>query len=306
MRSFLSHRWFLLLLSAGLALAVLRPGWFRPLGDRLPLRLVVALSLFLMAWGLEGRRLWLALTRPAGVLWALAISFAFLPLLALLAGFLLPNSDLKLGLLIIACVPCTLSSAVLWTRHAGGDEALALLIVVSTNGLGWLVTPLWLASVANVKVELDPVAMMQALAVVLVVPVALGQAVRFVPGVVGFTSRHRAFIGVVARLLVAAVLICATADGASSVERLSAWLVVETAGLCVGLHLAGVFLGLAGGRLLGLARSDRIAIAISGSQKTLPVGLVLLGYYRHDYPLAVLPLLLYHAGAVARRHHPCR
>src|SRR6185437_4536012 len=128
------------------------------------------------AWCLEGKRLWQAVGRPGSVLTALTISFVCLPALALLAGPLLPATDLGLGLLIIASVPCTLSSAVLWTRQAGGDEAMALLIVVLTNAMGWLVTPLWLAGAVEVK--LDPVAMMRSLVVILVVPVVLGQLAR--------------------------------------------------------------------------------------------------------------------------------
>jgi sodium/bile acid cotransporter 7 len=297
MLPFLLRRWFLFLLAGGLALAVLRPEWLLPLAAVLPLRLIVAASLFLMAWNLEGRRLWQALGRLGCLLWALAISFVCLPGLAVLAGPLLPADDLRVGLLIIVCVPCTLSSAVLWTRHGGGDEALALLIVVMTNGLGWLVTPLWLAGVGTESVTIDALAMMRSLVAVLVVPVAVGQGVRFVPGVARFAVRHRQLNGVVARLLVVLVLVCAAAEGASQADRLSWSLVLGTASACLGVHLSGVSLGLLGGKVLGMARPERIAVAIAGSQKTLPVGLFLFNaYYRADYPLAVLPMLLYHAG----------
>jgi hypothetical protein len=85
MRHFLARRWFLALLTLGVGLALLRPDWLRPAVDRLPLRGVVALSLFLVAWGLEGRRLWRAVTRPAPALGALALSYGALP------GLMLPG-----------------------------------------------------------------------------------------------------------------------------------------------------------------------------------------------------------------------
>jgi sodium/bile acid cotransporter 7 len=70
-----------------------------------------------------------------------------------------------------------------------------------------------------------------------------------------------------------------------------------TAAACLAVHLAGLFLGLAAGRLVGLDRPDRIAVGFAASQKTLPVGLLLFNaYYQADYPLAVLPLVVYHAG----------
>src|SRR3712207_3977298 len=105
MRAFLARRWFLLALGAGVPLAYLRPDWFRPWLDRLPLPAVLALSLFLVAWGLEARRLYGALLRPGAALCALAVSYGALPLLAWLASPLLPLPDLRLGLLVCASVP---------------------------------------------------------------------------------------------------------------------------------------------------------------------------------------------------------
>lgn len=297
LRAWLLRRWFLLLLAAGLGVALLRPEWLLPLAAALPLRAVVALSLLLMAWSLEGQRLTDAVRRPGGIGLALLVSFVLLPLLALLLAPLLPLVDLRLGLLLIACVPCTLSSAVLWTRQAGGNEALALLVVVTTNALGWLVTPLWLGAAGPATVALDTVALMRSLVLVLVVPVVLGQALRGVPGVAPAVARHHVVNSVVARLLVAVVLISAAADAARQLDRLPTGHVLTTAAACLGVHLGGLLLALAAGRLAGLSRGDRIAVAIAGSQKTLPVGLVVFAaHYRADYPLAVLPLLLYHAG----------
>jgi sodium/bile acid cotransporter 7 len=294
---FLLRRWFLFVLAAGLSMAILRPEWLLPIANRLPLRLIVAASLFLTSCNLEGRRLALSLTRPCCVLFSLMISFVGLPALALLIGPLLPLDDLRIGLFIIACVPCTLSAAVLWTRHAGGDEALALVVVVLTNVLGWLVTPLWLAAAGAGEVSLEAGHMMRALVIVGVVPVIVGQSLRLFPGAAAFADRHRTMNGTIARVLIAIVLVCAAAAGAVQANRLSGGLVLATAAACLGVHLVGVCLGVVGGILMGLAHAERIAVAFAGSQKTLPIGLFLFEtYYRADYPLAVLPLLLYHAG----------
>jgi sodium/bile acid cotransporter 7 len=296
MRNFLARRWFLLLLALGVALALARPGWLRPLGERLPLRGMVALSLFLVAWSLEGRRLWAALRRPAPALWALAVSYGALPALALLAGPLLPLADLRVGLLIIASVPCTIATAVLWTRLAGGNEALALLVVVLTNALSCLLTTAWLAGASGVAAAPDPRALSAGLLFVLVVPVALGQCSRALPGVAAAVARHRALNGVLASLLVLAIVLKGVVGVAGHLDRLTPGLLAATFGLCLGTHLSGVALGLAGGWVLGLPREDRAAVAFAGSQKTLQVGLFLVGAYYADYPLAALPLLLYHGG----------
>src|SRR5919199_761442 len=98
MRDFLARRWFLLALCGGLPPARLRPGWFRPWVQRLPLPPGGGLALFLVAWSLESRSLYRALVRPAAALCALAVSYGALPLFAWLVAPLLPLPDLGLGL----------------------------------------------------------------------------------------------------------------------------------------------------------------------------------------------------------------
>jgi sodium/bile acid cotransporter 7 len=297
LRAWLVRRWFLLLLAAGLSAAVAWPGAVRPWTAQLPMRLIVGLSLLLASWSLEGRQLGRALTRPLSIAFGLGISFAVLPLTAVLLGQLLTPTDLRVGLLIMLCVPCTLSSAVLWTRQAGGDDALALLIVIATNLLGWLATPLWLRACGPVAVDLDFATMMRSLALVLVLPVVLGQALRFAPGFAAFVTRHRGINGVVARVLIMLVLVAAAADAAAQADALSLAVVLTTLALASTAHAVGLCGGFVGGSLAGLPAAERTAVAFAGSQKTLPVALFLYNaFYRDAYPLAVLPLLLYHAA----------
>jgi sodium/bile acid cotransporter 7 len=297
MRSFLAKNWFLLALAAGVALALAAPGWVRPAAAWLWPSLIVALSLFLTSWAMEGRRLWLAVRRPWAALWAVAVGYGALPPLAWLLGLLSTTPDLALGLLLIASVPCTLSSAVIWTRLAGGDDAQALLGVLLLTGTGWLFTPLWLTLAAAGPVALPLAEVMGNLLLVLVAPVVLGQLSRRLPGVAQGVARRKHLNGVAVRLLVLAVILKAVADLPDRTAGLSLLALVWTALLCLAAHLAGVVLALGGGRLLGLGREGAIAAAFAGSQKTLPVALFLFeAYFRSAYPLAVVPLVLYHVG----------
>jgi sodium/bile acid cotransporter 7 len=109
--------------------------------------------------------------------------------------------------------------------------------------------------------------------------------------------RWRLANAVAARLLVATTLVAATVLAVGELGAVTLDLVALTAAACLGVHGTGLVLGLVGGHCIGLERRDRIAVGFAASQKTLPVGLVLWsGYYQADYPLAVLPLVVYHAG----------
>src|SRR4051794_33963976 len=257
MLTFLARRWFLLLLVSGLCVALLRPAWLRPAAEAVPMPLVVALSLFSMSVALEGRRLWLALGRPIGGARGVLISLVILPLLAIAVGPFLPLVDLRVGLLIMVSVPCTLSSAVLWTRQGGGDEAMALLLVMLTNGAGWLVTPFWLTTAGPLAVALDVRGLMLTLLLVLGVPVVAGQLLRLVRGVPAFIARWRVINSVVSRLLVAVTLIAAAVLAADRAGSLTLIQLGASIVACLGVHLTGVFLALEVGRLLGIGRGDR-------------------------------------------------
>jgi sodium/bile acid cotransporter 7 len=296
MHALLARRWFLLLLGAGVGLALGWPQVLRPVLERLPVRGVVALSLGLTAVGLEGRRLAGALRRPGPALGALAVSYGVVPLLALAAGALLAP-DLRLGLLLMASGPCTLATAVLWTRLAGGDEALALLIVVLSTCLSPLLTTPWLALGTGVAATPAFGALLLDLLLVLVLPVAVAQVVRLLPGVPAAVVRRRAALGVASRLLILAILLRAAVDASGRLGSLTPAALLGTAAACLGVHLTALGLALAGARTVGLGRGEGIAVAFGGSQKTLPVSLFLYAaHYQADYPLAVLPPVLYHVG----------
>ncbi|HEY7154644.1 MAG TPA: bile acid:sodium symporter [Gemmataceae bacterium] len=299
--SFLRRHWFLLVLVAGVSLAVARPDWLRPLTAQVPPRGVVAAALFIMAWGLESRSLGRAALRPLPALWAVLVSYGVLPALGWLAGRLVTETDYRIGLLIMTSVPCTLASAALWTRMAGGSEATALLVTLLTTATSWLATTAWLTWTTGAAVGVDSAAMMRELLVILVLPVALGQLARASPPLVRLAHRCRTVLGVVSRLLIFSIIVKAAVDVATRLaartDLPSPALLLGTAGLCAGVHLIALFAGLWGGQALRFDRPSRIAIAFAGSQKTLPVALLLFEtYFKEAHPLAVVPIMFYPLG----------
>jgi sodium/bile acid cotransporter 7 len=306
MRSFLARRWFLLALAAGVLAAVAFPAGLAPAVRLLPPEAVVALALFLMAWGLESRSLGRSLLRPLPAAWAAFLGYVTAPLLAWLCAWLLPlPPDFRVGLVVVSSVPCTLASAVLWTRMAGGNEAVALLTVLLTTATSWLVTPLWLAPLAGARpVSVDTGGMMVTLLLFLVLPVVLGQALRAPPPLARAALRLRPVLSVVSQLLILAIVVKAAVSVGERVHEnvgvVAPGPVLLIAAACVVTHLGALFVGLCTGRALRFDRGSRIAVAFSCSQKTLPVALLLFdSYFKKEYPLAVLPLLFYHVGQLA-------
>ena len=55
-----------------------------------------------------------------------------MPILAYLVSHLLPPL-LAGGLIVASVVPCTLASAAVWTRKAGGEDSIAMMTTVVTN-----------------------------------------------------------------------------------------------------------------------------------------------------------------------------
>jgi sodium/bile acid cotransporter 7 len=297
--AFVGRRWFLLTVAGGVMLAWLCPAALAGTGNIDP-RFVVAAALFLMAWMLPSRQLAGAVFRPWPALWAFTISFAALPFLGWLVGGWLTVADFRLGLILIVCMPCTLATAILYTRMAGGDEATTLLTVLLTSSTAWLITPLLLRLTTGTEVAFDVQAMMLDLLLCLVVPVVVGQAARAWVASATFADRHRAILGVAAQLLILCIVLKAAAAVAGRLRQgsthVTGFTLTSTILACALVHLTALVGGLGTSRGLGFGRPQQLAVAFACSQKTLPVAMLLLDRYFSSYPLAVVPVAFYHMG----------
>lgn len=266
---------------------------------------LAALILFLMSFTLDNRRILDAIRAPKDVLWASLINAGIIPLLAWPMMSLQPIPDFRIGLMIAASVPCTMAAASMWTRFAGGNDAISLLVTTITNGLCFLVAPFWLGLASGEKLNLAAGEMMLPLIIGSFIPIVIGQIVRLYPPSARFSDRHKAAFTNIAQAAIALQIlwVCITAgpqihQGVSQGDR-HGWLAAGLAWFsCVVLHVIGLILGAVGGKWIGYPRADRIAAAFAASQKTLPIGILiardpaLLG--RLGLPFAVFPMLMYH------------
>ena len=269
-------------------------------------RWITRIVLFLMAFSLDSGRLRQSLRSPLPVLWASLINSVAIPLAGWGLIRLQGDPSFEVGLMIAASVPCTLAAVSVWTRKAGGNDAVSLLTTLLTNTFCFLVTPFWLnlalREVAGGEAQLEVATMMQRLLYVVLVPTILGQLARMIPAAGRFAVRHKAHIGITAQGLILVLVFTAASLKAGPQLRSGGVAIGAIAivwGCCLGIHLAAMFLGGLGARLMGFSREDRIAVLFGSSQKTLPIGVYLATSQEIGiaaiYPFAVFPMLMFHA-----------
>lgn len=294
--NFFRRHWFLLALGVAIAVGF---GWAQPLAwiPEVP-RLsdsLVAVTMFLMSWPLKFGDLRDNLRRPWAALLASFINLGLFPLAAWPCSKLL-GPELGPGLIILAATPCTLASASVWTRRAGGNDIISTMVTILTNSVCFLVTPAWIFLLTGSQVPSEVAwQIVTSLFLVVIVPLILAQASRSIPAVAHWATRHKSPLSVLAQIgLLGVVLIGCIKSGHKLQLQEQTWDWLEFGlmfGILAGLHLAAWGYGLWQARQLGFSLGDAAAVAFSASQKTLMVGVV--GAIRLE--ANVLPLIVYHA-----------
>jgi sodium/bile acid cotransporter 7 len=293
--------WFLGGLAALLAVGLGWPDQLAPATGRIWQRPIVAAVLFLMALPLEARTMWQAVRRPQAVLLAVAINFGLLPAAAWLVAGWLRLDDFRIGLMVAASVPSTLASAAVWTRRAGGNDAIALFVTMITNVSCFLVTPLLVFAGTGRRGSLKqaPAEMIAELALICVLPVVVAQLGRLAPPVAAWASRRKLLLSNAAQCGILSIVLVGAVKAGLEIRKLppseavgpANWVGMLAAVL--GVHLAMLAAGHLLGRVLGIPREDRIAVGFAGSQKTLMVGIHIASAFGG---LAILPMVAFHVG----------
>ncbi|NOZ38649.1 MAG: bile acid:sodium symporter family protein [Planctomycetes bacterium] len=297
----LRRRWFLLLLMTTLVVGM---GWavkLAPLAEGLPREWIIGSVLLAMALPLRIDAMWATLRRPAPALLAVAINFVVVPLLAWGASLLL-TGDLALGLIIAAAVPCTLASAAVWTRLAGGNDAVSLLVTMITNLSCFLVTPALIqlfAGQADHSIQFADMAWK--LFLLIVFPIFTAQLLRSIPRVgphVGqWATANKHGLSTFAQVGILTIVFVGAVNGGLKIASLDNQL-APIAGqiflmilLAAAVHTVAWWIGYKTSRHFGMTPGDQLAVAFAGSQKTLMVGLAIALPFGG---LTVLPMLVYH------------
>ncbi|MCU0831356.1 MAG: bile acid:sodium symporter family protein [Rhizobiaceae bacterium] len=143
---------------------------------------ILALMIFVIMLGmgasLTPRDFVLALKRPYGLFIGLVSQYGFMPFIGFLLALTLPVPDpVKIGILIMGCMPGGTTSNI-FTYFSKGNLALSVLMTVNSTVFGVLLIPLLLVLYAG-ALDLDiPRENIIITLVLLLVPVAIGMALR--------------------------------------------------------------------------------------------------------------------------------
>jgi sodium/bile acid cotransporter 7 len=281
------------------------PGGAAPLIRWLPSDFVVAVVTFVMALPLETTALWRAARRPGPAWLAVALNSGLAPPLGWLTSRLL-TAELAIGVIVATTVPCTLATAAVWTRRARGNDAVAFLVTIITNMFCFVVVPAWLwlllrneaqADISRAEIDYGRIAVGLILLVVLTIIDA--QLLRQLSAVATWASRQKEVLsyiaqcGVLVMVLIGAVecgerLSVATSETILTARNVTLMILAVSA-----VHVTLLAAGFGLSKLLRFPREDAIAVAFSGSQKTMMVGAYLAMAVG---PLAILPMVAYHAA----------
>jgi sodium/bile acid cotransporter 7 len=260
-----------------------------------------------MAFSLNTHTLRQAFLSPAPVLLGFSLNYGLVPLLAWWLMSIQTYADFRLGVMIAASVPCTTAAASVMTRKANGNDAVSLLVTVATNGLCFIVTPLWLRATTSQQVDLDVVWLMLDLVVAVLLPTILGQILRQPAAISEFATRYKTPIGVAAQILIESIVFVASVNagvkwvqvGSGTELPITLAAIAIAWGSCLVIHLTSLAIGFYGARLLGIEPANQPPVAFTASQKTLPIGLYISTdpkLFGLTHPFAAFPMLMYHAS----------
>lgn len=301
MLGFVSRYWFLLLLAAVISVGFgFSPGLKFLTEIPFLQNAIVVTVLFLMAFPLEFGDLHDAARRPGPPALGTAVNYGILPVIGWGASLLL-TGDLRIGVNIAAAIPCTLASAAVWTRKAGGNDVAALVVTIITNFLCFAVTPMWLKLTTGGAVSLNLGEMVQKLLILVVAPMLAGQICRIPPPIGRWATANRLTMSIVAQLGILSMVFLGCIGAGVKLRTLQegvppVGMLALTLAVVISVHASALAIGYFSAGRLGMRPADQIAVGIAGSQKTLMVGLWLANTFYPTQPLAILPLIAYHVS----------
>jgi len=293
----LAKQWFLIALAACFTFGYVGAEPLRPVFELPYLRSgIVFVVMWMMGVTLQANTVKRSFTRPLPSLLAIGLNVIAVPVLCLPTMWLLPD-HLFGGLFIASIVPCTLASASVWTRKAGGDDSIAMMTTVVTNLACVAVVPVGILLVLSQETTIDVMEQVKKLSLIVVLPLLIAQTMRWL-ALAAWADRNKPRLSTLGQIGILAMVVFGAVASSRVIGQVGtpqpnptdlgsiAILVLAAATI----HTLTLMIGIAIAWACGVDRARQIAIGIAGSQKTLMVGLQIA----IDCGVSVVPMLIYH------------
>ena len=197
-----------------------------------------------------------------------------------------------LGLIIIACVPPTLSSGIVMAETAGGNILLAMMMTVVYNLVGVVTMPLVISTLVagNSEIDTKPLKMFIDLVLLVLLPFFVGWAIQKFAKL-----KSPAWMGYVPSSCVI-LLILGFFSGARD-KFLSYDIKLLLIAVAAGVLLRVIFLAAFyyGGKLLKMDRADRIGAMFTAGSKSLTIALTMLAIIGAGDSTSIIPCMVFYA-----------
>lgn len=229
----------------------------------------------------------------------LATTFVLFPLIGIAARPLLAqvvDDPLATGFVFICLLPSTVQSSITMTSIAGGNVAGAVVGASLSNVLGVFITPLLVALLIGAGVGGFNTEAIVAIVAILLLPFIAGQLSR--RWLSETVQRHDSHIRIYDRFAIIFVIYVAFSEGTRTGVRdeVSAAGIAWIVAACVLLLAIAGAATYAGGRALGMPRTDRVPLVFCGTQKSLAMGLPIATvlFERSEVALIIVPAMIYY------------
>ena len=294
-RDFIKRYWFLAglillipvgLLAPGFGVAIKQNGWAVPV--------FVGIMLGIAGFTMDASQLVKQSVNLRAIIPVLFCTYILAPSAAYGLGRLFaPEGDIHFitAMMIMGAQGGSLASAIALTMLSGGNRELALICTLISNSLTVFLTPYILRVSVDANVEFQVSEMISRMAMVVLVPILIGQVLR--QFIWGKTEPVHHVIKVVPQFIVLLFVYTGFASGAGQLMQ-DGTLVLRFLCACVLLHLLLLSFTTFVSGALGLKWSERTAVILCGSQKTLPNGIYVWNNFFQTNPYGAVPLVLYH------------
>ena len=258
--------------------------------------LVIVFIFLLSGFALSTKQLLDGLMDVKGILLASVTIFIVAPMVAALFGLIPMDSGIIIGLFLVSVMPSTLSSGVVMTGAAGGNAAHALVTTIFANSASVFTIPYALSFLLliigeSAAVTIDKAAIMAKIALVVVLPLAVGLLLKFF--LLSLYERIEQKVNIVNQCLILFIVWIALSQTRN---------MLINSGATVGFIVAMVFvyhglLLLSGWFLIRISRREkgrRESILFMGGQKTLPLSIILQVSLFPQYGIALVVCVLHH------------